>query len=483
MLRLPRMGARLKAGIDSELDLAGDLGRHGLGFARVAPDGTVLARVGAAMDWLPPPGADCFETPLMFGLQDECAALRAGARSILALPAIGLDRDAKVSVTIVWDQSQNCFSLAAARAFGASETELMLVRERRERRLADEQAEAARKRARISEALYRDIVETSSDLVVRLTAERRIAFANARAIEFCGRELPSLVGAPVADALPTLDGADWTRVAGHARDLSFEQQTQDKSGARAWIWWRVAWLGANGGPNEYQAVGRDITRLRELQAEVERANAEKRSALVMRERLKIAHDLHDTIVHALVAVVAQLRLVRKLADRAPERVVEEVTRAEEAARSGLERGREALGQVRFQRAGVEGLAEAMKRAAARFEERSGVPVALTLDAAAAAIDGERAEILYRIVEEALRNVERHAQASRVALSAGIAEGAASIVVSDDGRGFDATADNPGHYGLVGMIEQARMIGGSLSIQSSPGQGARLTISAPLAGQE
>jgi PAS domain S-box-containing protein len=367
------------------------------------------------------------------------------------------------------------------RNFGASETEIMLVRERRERRLADEQAEAARRRANVSEALYRDIVESSSDFVLRLSADRRIVFANSKLLAFCGRNLPSMVGRAVADALPAADGAQWS--ADETQDVSFEQQIQGAGGASAWVWWRVGWLGAQGGPAEYQAVGRDITLLRQLRADVESAHAEARSALVMRERLTIAHDLHDIIVHALVAVVAQLRLVRKMIERAPDQVDAELARAEAAARFGLERGREALGQVRFQRAGVDGLTAALTRAARRFEERAGVPVALDLDGSISFVSGERAEIIYRIVEEALRNVEAHAQARTVAIGARAIADEVEIEIVDDGIGFDPDEDHAGHYGLVGMDEQARMIGGRLIIRSRRGGGVRTTIRAPIRAEE
>ena len=466
-----------------ETELAGALARHGLGFARMTVDGTLRARAGAALDWLPEIGGDCLATPLLFGMADELAALRAGARDIVALPSIGLDSGEKISVTLSWDEAQDVFSIVAARAFGASETETMLVRERRERRLADEQAEAARRRANISDALYRDIVESSADLVLRIAADGTIAFANVHAQAFCGYGLDAFVGMRLDHALRPIDGAGWNALAQRAGEETFEQKLAAADGRVAWILWRVTWLGHAEGPPEFQAVGRDITRLRELQAKVERAQAEARQALVMRERLTIAHDLHDTIVHALVAVVAQLRLVRKLAERAPERVPEELARAEEAASAGLARGREALGQVRFQRAGDEGLAAALRRATGRFEERTGLTVETIIEDHVANVHGERAERLYRIAEEALRNVERHAQASRVSVAAIVADGEIRIAIADNGRGFDESAAHPGHYGLAGIAEQAQMIGGKFAIQTSPGQGARLLISAPLVHQE
>ncbi|MDE2364134.1 MAG: PAS domain-containing protein [Hyphomicrobiales bacterium] len=455
-----------------------DLTLHGLEIARVDAAGAIVSRAGAMTGWIPAADGNCFAAPLFAGLEDDLRDLRAGRQALLALPNVGWGGSDKANVTISWDPAAGCYTIVAARAFGASETEIMLVRERRERRLADEQAEAARRRANVNEALYRDIVESGSDIVLRLTPDRRIAFANTRALALAGRAVTEMLGADVGAALPVRDGAEWSAIAGR-EEISFEQQFVAAGGELVWIWWRAAWLGRDGGPAEYQVVGRDITLLKKLQADIERANIELRAALVMRERLKIAHDLHDTIVHALVAVVAQLRLVRKLARRAPERVDDELATAETAAREGLERGRAALGQVRFQRAGVEGLAAALDRAASRFTERTGVSARRSIDPRLAGFSGEQAEIIFRIAEEALRNVESHANATSVTLSAELIGNEIEVVVGDDGRGFDPARDNPGHYGLQGMDEQARMIGGRLAVTSEPGRGATLVLRAPV----
>ncbi|MCC2109738.1 MAG: hypothetical protein KDJ40_20130 [Hyphomicrobiales bacterium] len=106
-----------------------------------------------------------------------------------------------------------------------------------------------------------------------------------------------------------------------------------------------------------------------------------------------------------------------------------------------------------------------------------------LDEEITSVHGDLAERLYRIAEEALRNIERHAQASCVRISAAVSRDDVSIEIADDGRGFEADAAHPGHYGLAGMAEQAQMIGGHFVVQTSPGQGARIVIRAPLVHQE
>jgi signal transduction histidine kinase len=144
-----------------------------------------------------------------------------------------------------------------------------------------------------------------------------------------------------------------------------------------------------------------------------------------------------------------------------------------------------------------GLGAALGELLARFRERQGHTVHWQADPAAAALADERAETVFRIAEEALHNIERHAQARTVTVrlqatgagagpAAGVAdapgtEAAERIVLSlaDDGVGFDPAAPRTGHYGLRGMQEQAALIGARLRIDSQPGAGTTLTLDFPV----
>jgi signal transduction histidine kinase len=98
------------------------------------------------------------------------------------------------------------------------------------------------------------------------------------------------------------------------------------------------------------------------------------------------------------------------------------------------------------------------------------------DPEAAGYGDERAETLFRMAEEALRNVEKHSRATRVTLKLSMkADGDLILEVADDGIGFDVEASRPGHYGLVGLHEQAELIGARLLIDSRLGGGTRLLI--------
>lgn len=228
-------------------------------------------------------------------------------------------------------------------------------------------------------------------------------------------------------------------------------------------------------------------RVAERTARIERLADETRHAAVTRERLRLARDLHDTLAHSLMALLTQLRLLRKLKDRLSAGEFDaELARAEEAAAGGLVEARAAIAQMRHGSVRESGLAAALRDLLARFGERTGVATTFHAQGWAADLADERAETLYRIVEEALRNVERHARASAVLVEIGDAAAAqcgsapvagprAFLSVRDDGAGFDASAPSPGHFGMLGMHEQAELIGAELGVRSAPGQGTEVRL--------
>jgi signal transduction histidine kinase len=231
-------------------------------------------------------------------------------------------------------------------------------------------------------------------------------------------------------------------------------------------------------------------RVIERTARIERLADDARHAAVTRVRLRLARDLHDTLAHSLMALLTQIRLVRKLRSRWSEsELEEELARAEDVAAGGLTEARAAITQMRHNDVRDIGLGPALQELLARFGERSGVAGTLEADADADAAElaDERAETVFRIAEEALRNVERHAQARSVTLRLEAVptamknsaqpgpSGRVRLEIADDGVGFDPELPRPGHYGLRGIQEQAALINGRMMLNSQPGQGTRLVL--------
>ncbi len=219
-----------------------------------------------------------------------------------------------------------------------------------------------------------------------------------------------------------------------------------------------------------------------LSVAVERArlHARRLEAAQTEERNRLAREIHDTIAQDLSAITFQLEAAEAIlgAQGDPERARRSVSTALDLARKGLEEARRSVLDLR----------------AAPLEGRT-LPVALAAltadaDAGTAAVAFEAAppmtplppavEVgLYRIAQEALQNALRHAAASRVSLRLESLPDRVRLTVEDDGRGFaieDATASR---FGLVGMRERTRLLGGTFQIESSPGAGTRITAEVPL----
>jgi two-component system, NarL family, sensor kinase len=198
------------------------------------------------------------------------------------------------------------------------------------------------------------------------------------------------------------------------------------------------------------------------------------------ERNRLAREIHDTLAQGLTAIALQLETADALLETSEgsERVRQAVTQALALTRSNLEEARRSVLDLRA--APLEGrpLAEAMealvtewasRRKVAALFEVAGTPRPLPV----------RIEIgLYRILQEALTNIGRHAQAHNVNVQLQMMPDQVRLIMDDDGRGFDTTARGGG-YGLIGMNERARLMGGALELCSAPGDGTQIEVHVPL----
>lgn len=231
-------------------------------------------------------------------------------------------------------------------------------------------------------------------------------------------------------------------------------------------------------------------RVAERTLRISRMAEEAQNAAVTRERLRMARELHDTLAHSLMALLTQIRLVRKLHGRMDASELEaELDRAEGVAVTGLTDTRAAIKQMRDNEVRDLGLGPALHDLAKRFGHRTNLAVSIEIDPLASSWVDDRAETAFRLAEESLRNVERHARARSVVIKLWCLEEAkqgngdqesreranACLEISDDGIGFDQETPQPGHYGMRGMREQAALIGAGLNVNSQPGHGTRITL--------
>ncbi|HEY0606141.1 MAG TPA: PAS domain S-box protein [Herpetosiphonaceae bacterium] len=195
------------------------------------------------------------------------------------------------------------------------------------------------------------------------------------------------------------------------------------------------------------------------------------------ERQRLARELHDSVSQALYGIALGARTARTLLDRDPSRLAEPLDYVLALAEAGLTEMRALIFALRPESLELEGLAAALSKQAASVRARHGIDVDVQLcDEPELTI--ERKEALYRIAQEALHNIVKHAQASRVELTLALSDGALVLSVRDNGQGFDTTQRFPGHLGLRSMRERVTKLGGTLTIESAPGQGTLVRAKMP-----
>ncbi|XVQ88655.1 sensor histidine kinase [Microbispora siamensis] len=189
------------------------------------------------------------------------------------------------------------------------------------------------------------------------------------------------------------------------------------------------------------------------------------------ERRRIARELHDEIGQSLtVALLALKRVV----DRAPEELREELRSAQETVRSSLDEVRQVARRLRPGVLEDLGLHSALSALSSDFSQASGIPVTREVDTGLPALSGEVELVLYRIAQEGLTNVARHSHARHVELSLGQERGQLTLRIADDGRG----GVHKEGAGIRGMRERALLIGARLTVDSPPGGGTDVRLVVP-----
>jgi signal transduction histidine kinase len=235
-------------------------------------------------------------------------------------------------------------------------------------------------------------------------------------------------------------------------------------------------LGFVGGATLVVAFVRIAIAEQRARADVQRMAGQMEELATTRERNRIAREIHDGVGHALAAVHVHLETARVLASTIPEAaaVAVPVERAQEGAREALQEVRRS---VRMLRTSIEhGTLVDAVRALADECRRAGVEVEVSIDGVPRRLPPATEFALYRVAQEALTNVRRHALATNVRVSVIFEADAARVQVRDDGKG--ASSETVSGYGLVGIRERAALLGGSVEVNSVPGEGFAIDVRVP-----
>jgi len=227
-----------------------------------------------------------------------------------------------------------------------------------------------------------------------------------------------------------------------------------------------------------------LRRSKQLVEELETANtklalqaAQAEELAVLRERSRLARELHDTLGHALTTITVQLEAAELSLERRPDKARTLLTQSRELSRAATSELRLSLSDLRSESASSRG-EQSFRDQLTALAQSTGLPT-VQLDLADVQLSPQQQHALIRIASEAVQNARRHAHARQIRLELHQTPHDTRLSVSDDGQGFDGQQPTAaGHYGLTGMRERLVLLGGQLEVHSSPGGGTRVVARLP-----
>ena len=270
------------------------------------------------------------------------------------------------------------------------------------------------------------------------------------------------------------------------RSILDDQATLLLEGMRSWMWVPLAIkdrvIGAIGVAhaerNYFTAHHADLALTVANQAAITMVNAElyehAHTLAALQERQRLAQNLHDAVNQSLFSAGLIAEVLPRLWERDPDegrRSLEDLRRLTRGAQADM---RLLLAELRPSTLTDAELSDLLRLLGNALTGRTNIPVSVTV-AGEGKLPADVQVALYRLCQEGLNNIAKHAGASRVDIQLKHEKGAVELCIRDDGRGFDPEQTPPGHYGLSIMRERAAAVGATLSITSQPGHGAEIVI--------
>ncbi len=201
------------------------------------------------------------------------------------------------------------------------------------------------------------------------------------------------------------------------------------------------------------------------------------------ERRRIARELHDDTIQSLVGLSRHLEALTASDDLLSPEAAGRVGELQDATRQMIERMRRFSQDLRPSILDDLGLLPTLEELASDLDRQPGMRAELRLRGEERRLSSEMELTLFRIAQEALNNIRRHADASEVIITVDMSDSTIKVTVEDDGMGFEPPSltdhrATGGKLGLIGMHERARLLGGSLMVDSEPGRGTRVIVSVP-----
>lgn len=346
----------------------------------------------------------------------------------------------------------------------------------------------AQEALRVSEARLRALIDNAPSAITIRDAEGRLTAVNLEAARLLGRAPDELLGTRYPEIGRHHERQELMltdrRVLETGEPLLHEHTVHDGELERIFL--AVAFLlpGAPGEPPQVCRISLDVTDRELARQQLERASEQRRRLLaeLVRaqedERRRIAADVHDESIQVLAGVAIRLGMLSAMLERPEQQRL--IAGLDESVRRGIKSLRQLLFDLRLPALDELGLAAALRSYLSETIAREGVTYTLE-DHLEREPPPELRTVLYRVAQEALSNVRKHAHARNVEVRLSGSEAGFTALVRDDGVGFDpasAPDDVPGHLGMVGMRERVYAAGGWIEVHSEPGRGTTIEFGVP-----
>ncbi len=235
------------------------------------------------------------------------------------------------------------------------------------------------------------------------------------------------------------------------------------------------------------AIIEQSTRRRDLIEQLEATRAElaaaERREGVLEERQRLAREIHDTLAQGFTSIVMHLEAAEQALPGDPDTLHKHLDKARSTARASLDQARRVVQDLRPELLEQQSLPEAIQRTAQRWKDESGIPVTTTITGSPLPLHPNIEVTLLRAAQEALHNARKYSRATAVQLTLSYMNDVVILDVEDNGVGLDGAEPSPlsGGYGLQAMRERAGQWGGSVTVESEPGEGTTVSVIIPLSG--
>ena len=263
----------------------------------------------------------------------------------------------------------------------------------------------------------------------------------------------------------------------------YEGQVRRKDGTQASLSLSASLITGDGQPKAYQVIARDITEEKRMQENL-RFYLHQVTKAQEEERKRIARELHDDTAQELVALSRQLDSLISAAGKLSRQDLKRVEDIQAHVDKILEGVRRFSQDLRPSVLDDLGLLPALEWLVSDLEKHFGITIGMAVLGGERRFSPEVELVLFRVAQEALRNVWKHSEASRAWVTVEFGDGKTTLTVTDNGKGFEVPQRmgdlaNVGRLGLAGMEERARLVGGRLTLESKPGKGTTVTIEVPV----